>query len=126
LQVSGRASDAQVGLIGCYLRALAHRSLNELAPLTSVVPDTPVTLTMADLRHASDANSGTARAVFSINPSDAFNGGATIHFADGASESVGMDALNVMAPASRSWRLHIGKWPPDPSAPPSAARGSGG
>lgn len=123
LVVLGKASGAQVGLIRCYLQGLAHRSLNELAPLTSVVPDVPVTLTRADLRHAGDAASGTASAAFDINSSDPFDASVTIRFANGAHDTVSMDARNVMEPASRSWRLNIGSTPTDPSAPPPAMPG---
>jgi hypothetical protein len=121
--VSGNASAAQVGLIRCYVRALAHRSLNELVPLTAVISGEPVTLTPAELEHAADAASGTASARFAVNDSDPFNASVEITFGDGAHSSVGMDARNVMESASRSWRLDIGTDAPDPSAPPSAAIG---
>lgn len=108
LDVSGDASAAQAGLIRCYLRALAHRSLAELVPLTSVVPGVPVTLTRADLRHAPDSAGGTASAAFQVNDSDPFNATVAIRFADGVRATIYMDARNVMEPASRSWRLDIG------------------
>jgi hypothetical protein len=54
MSVSGDASRAQRGLIGCYLRALAHDSLSELAPLVIVHSDAPTTLTRAQLAHAAE------------------------------------------------------------------------
>lgn len=125
MSVSGVAPHAQLGLIGCYLRALAHESLSELAPLVVVHHDAPTTLTRAQLRHAGDAMKGRALVSITVNDSDPFDATATILFADHATAVVSMDALNVMEPASRSWRLNLGSsaaGPSIPSAAPSPSR----
>jgi hypothetical protein len=123
LNVSGQTSSAQTGLIRCYVRALAQRSLKDLAPLVSVHSGAPITLTSVDLAHAPDAMAGTATAIFTLNASDPFSASVAIHYANGAQNAVYMDAMNVTEPASHSWRLDLGTSPPDLSAPPSAATG---
>jgi hypothetical protein len=52
---------------------------------------------------------------------DPFDASVTIRFADGTQQDVGMDALNVMEPASHSWRLALGTTPTDPSMPAPAS-----
>ena len=112
LTVSGQASTSQTGLVRCYLRALANRSLPDLAPLVIVRTESPVILNAASLAHAPDAIAGTATADFMQNPSDPYSASVDIRYANGGRESIGMDALNVYEPASRSWRLAIGSTPP--------------
>ncbi|HEX3348894.1 MAG TPA: hypothetical protein VHS58_12425 [Acetobacteraceae bacterium] len=123
LTVVGSAPGAQVGLVRCYVKALAQNSLNDLVPLISAGNGFPVTLTEADLVHARDAASGTATATFETNSSDAFDASVSLRYADGVQAALGMDAMNVDEPASHSWRLvNIGSasiygsaTPPEPS-----------
>jgi hypothetical protein len=82
--------------------------------------DAPTTLTRAQLRHAADAAKGRASVSITVNDSDPFDATATILFADEATAVVSMDALNVMEPASRSWRLNLGSSPAGPSIPSPA------
>lgn len=125
LNTSGRAPAAQVGLIKCYLRALAHHSLIELAPLVATASDGPTTISVRDLRHATDAADGIARAKFISNFIDPYNASVLIRFHDGVMTTVVMDAMNPMLPARQSWRLDIGSTPlphgmrtPPPTAAP--------
>ena len=74
-------------------------------------------MSRTELRHSADARRGTAVVTFTVDGSDPYDAEASIRFADGATQQLEMDALNVMAPASRSWRLDLGSTPSDPSAP---------
>lgn len=119
LRVRGQGTIEQAGLVRCYLRALAaHDKSGMLAVADTSHADEPLTITSADFAHAADARSGTATATFRPNDTDGAYVDVTFDFANGARADVPMELAN---PASaHSWRMEIGTYPPDPSAPEPA------
>lgn len=103
LQVRGTASAAQVGLIRCYVRAVARHDLSGLQNL--VLPDPPMRVTDTQLVHAADARAGIAVASFTQNPISSADASVRITYHDGASEVLPMQFAN---PQAVSWRLVIG------------------
>jgi hypothetical protein len=118
LQVRGTASRAQVGLVGCYLRALAQREPTGLMAVAADIP--PVRITSADLTYSADARAGLATAAFTPNPEDTASAFVVITYADGVSESVGLTNMIAMGGPS-GWRMDIGTQTSLNSGPPSAA-----
>ena len=116
LRVRGQATTAQAGLVRCYLRALATHDQNGMLDVADT--SAPVTITSADFVHATDAQTGTATVMFRPNYSDSAYVDVIVMFADGARADLSMELVN---PASgNSWRMEIGTYPPDPSAPEPA------
>jgi hypothetical protein len=122
LHVRGKPAPKQVGLMRCYLKALAHR---DRAGLLAVADDhPPVRITKADLRHSADALAGQATATFTPNPSDPYNGIVDIAYTDGAHDRLGIQNM-IAYGGSSAWRLGIGtSITSSPSAPPPAGPGS--
>jgi len=130
LHVRGKPAPKQVGLMRCYLKALAHRDKAGLLAVADNHP--PVRITKADLRHSADARSGLATVAFTPNPSDPYNGVVSIAYADGAHDRLGIQ--NMIAFGGPSvWRLvigtpistsPIGPRPASSSGPPPAGPGS--
>jgi hypothetical protein len=117
LRVHGRVPADEVGLIRCYVRALAQADLPALRGL--VEPDPAHRITVAQLAHAGDARAGLATATFTPNPSDSAYFTVGIKFADGASESFPMLLANPES--SHSWRIDVGPLvDPGPDIPPAA------
>lgn len=105
LQVSGKATSAQAGLVRCYLQALAKRDSTGLSALA--VKYQGVHITKDDLIHSSDSRAGPATATFRPNPSDSTDVAVTIRYADGAMEQTGL--TNMIAFGGHSaWRMDIG------------------
>lgn len=120
LQVRGKFTTKQVGLVRCYLKALAHRDAAGLL----AVAEGPVRITKADLVHSADARAGTATATFTPNPSDTTNALVLIAYADGARDRLSMQNL-IAAGGPYSWRLAIGSpLSPAPTGPPTAGPGN--
>jgi hypothetical protein len=116
LRVRGPATTEQAGLVRCYLRALATHDQNGMLDVADT--SEPVTITGAAFVHAADAQTGTATALFRPNDSDSAYFDVIVTFADGARADLSMELVN---PASvHSWRMEIGTYPPDPSAPEPA------
>lgn len=105
LQVRGTASPAQVGLVGCYLRALASRDIAGLMAVAADVP--PVRITSADLMYSANARAGLATAAFTPNPEDTTSAFVTITYADGVRENASMMDMIAMGGPS-GWRMNIG------------------
>ena len=66
LRIHGTPNREEAGLIRCYVRALAQRSVAGLQAVA--VP--PVRISAAQFARAADARAGTATATFIPNPSD--------------------------------------------------------
>jgi hypothetical protein len=62
LHVRGKPAPGQVGLMRCYLKALAHRDAAGLLAIAEA--PSPVRITKADLRHSADARAGLATVTF--------------------------------------------------------------
>jgi hypothetical protein len=104
LEVRGPATPEQAGLIRCYVRALAIRSVAGLQAVAD--SDPPVRITAAQFTHTADARSGTATATFVTDPVDSADMTVRIAYADGAAASLPVLLAN---PASaHSWRIQIG------------------
>jgi hypothetical protein len=119
LQVRGTASPAQVGLVRCYLRALASRDTAGLMAVAADIP--PVRITSADLTYSADARAGLATAAFTPNPEDTTSAFVIITYADGVRENAGMTNMVAMGGPS-GWRMNIGtEISSGSSGPPPAA-----
>jgi hypothetical protein len=119
LRVRGTASPAQVGLVGCYLRALASRETAGLMAVAADIP--PVRITSADLTYSADARAGLATAAFTPNPEDTTSAFVIITYADGVRENADMTDMVAMGGPS-GWRMNIGtEIGPGSSGPPPAA-----
>lgn len=117
LRVNGTATAQQVGLVRCYVRAVARHDLPGLQAL--VLPDPPMRVTDAQLAHTADARRGMAIANFTPNPVSSADASVTITYRDGVSDVLQMRYAN---PEAVSWRLDIGNASPGmPNAPHSAA-----
>jgi hypothetical protein len=103
LEVRGTADTAQVGLVRCYVRAVARHDLKDLQALA--LPDPPVRVGAAQVAHSADARIGVATATFTQNPNDSADATVEITYRDGARDVVSMQYAN---PAAESWRLDIG------------------
>lgn len=105
LRVHGTATADQIGLVRCYLRALAERNN---AGLMAVAANDPVVhITSADLIYSADARAGQATATFTPSPVDDTYVLLTIKYADDVSERTGiMDMIAMGGPSS--WRMTIG------------------
>lgn len=120
LKAAGPASGEQVGLVRCYVKAVARRDLPALRSLA--VPGAGLTVSGSQLAHSADARSGTATAAFVPNPEDSAYVNVTITYADSTRERVAIELAN---PASlHSWRIAIGSdnstasfTPPAPAQP---------
>jgi hypothetical protein len=119
LRVRGPGTREQAGLVRCYLRALARHDMNGMLGVADTThANEPLTITRADFAHAADARSGTATATFKPDDTDSAYVDVSFTFADGARADVAMELAN---PASaHSWRMEIGTYPRDQSAPPPA------
>src|SRR5690348_4542508 len=84
LQVHGKPTGAQAGLVRCYLQALARRDKAGLLTVAADIP--PVHITQADLTHSADARSGQATATFLPATVDTMYIPVIISYADGASD----------------------------------------
>jgi hypothetical protein len=116
LRADGPATAERVGLVRCYLRALASYDAGGLVAV-AYTTGTPVRITNADFKHSSDARSGTATATFVQGEmDDTF--AVTIVFADHARETLAMALANPGS--AHSWRLGIGKAVATTSGPPPA------
>ena len=122
LRVRGPATREQAGLVRCYLRALADRDPNGMLGVADTMQaNEPLTITRVDFAHAADARSGTATATFRPDDTDSAYVEVSFSFADGDRADVPMELAN---PASaHSWRMEIGTFPTDRSAPPPARIG---
>lgn len=120
LRVHGTATTEQAGLVRCYLRALAQHDADGLMAVAD--DDPPMRITGAQFAHLADAKAGVTSATFVPEPDDDAFVSVNIHYADGASESLGMTLAN---PASgHSWRLQIGSIVnPITNAPPPITTG---
>jgi uncharacterized protein (UPF0261 family) len=116
--VRGTASSAQVGLVGCYLHALADRDTAGLMAVAADIP--PVRITSADVTYSADARAGLATAAFTPNPEDTASAFVIITYADGVRENA--DLTNMVAMGGPSgWRMDIGaEISPGSSGPPPA------
>lgn len=115
LRARGPVTREQAGLVRCYLRALAASDMSGMLAVADT-SEGPLRITGAAFAHAADARSGTASATFRPNDTDSAYIDVSVAFADGAHADVSMELAN---PASaHSWRMDIGTYPPDPSAPP--------
>jgi hypothetical protein len=119
LQVRGDATGTQVGLVRCYLGALAS---GKTAGLIGVSAGSgQVRITSADLKYAKDARAGLATGDFSQNPEDSASASVNITFADGVSEYLGLTNLIAIG-GSQGWRVDIGTpVGPDTGPPPATA-----
>jgi hypothetical protein len=118
LQVTGARNAAQAGLVGCYVRDLGQGDAAGLQATAAYIP--AVRITRADLKYAADARAGLATAAFTQSPVDPTFAWATITFADGTHEVVGL--LNMIAMGGPSgWRTCIGTEVTPDSGPPPAA-----
>jgi hypothetical protein len=122
LRIRGPGTREQAGLVRCYLRALAaHDTSGMLGVADTTHANEPLTITRAEFAHAADARSGTATATFRPDDTDDAYIDVALAFADGARADVPMELAN---PASaHSWRMEIGTYPRDPSAPRPARTG---
>lgn len=117
MRVQGRASADQIGLMRCYVKAMAQRNLLALIPL--VDHDGSPTLTSSRvLKRWKDARTGTPTALFKTSADDPASTFVTVRYADGARVGLEMDIANPMS--AHSWRLELGTFPQDGSAPPPA------
>jgi hypothetical protein len=116
LEIRGKPTPAQVGLVRCYLRALAHRDIVALLAVAANTP--PVRITKADLTHSADARSGRATATFLPATVDTDWVPVIITYADGATDRLGVQNMIEMGGPS-VWRMSIGtdvsQSPPGPS-----------
>jgi hypothetical protein len=119
LQVRGTASPAQVGLVRCYLRALASRDTAGLMAVAADIP--PVRITSADLRYSADAHAGLATAAVTLSPEDTTSAFVIITYADGVRQNTSM--MNMVAMGGPSgWRMNIGTViSPSPAPSPAVA-----
>jgi hypothetical protein len=122
LQVRGPATPAQVGLVRCYLRALADGDTAGLLAVADDIP--PVRITRGGLAHSADARTGLATATFRQNPVDSTSAFVNITYADGTRED-DLGLINMIAMGgSPGWRLAIGtSINPGPPGPPPAEPG---
>jgi hypothetical protein len=105
LRVRGTASAGQVGLVRCYLQALARRNIAGLYSVAQNIP--PVRITSADLRYSADARTGMATAYFAPSYVSTSYAELKIRYADGTVETTGI--LNMVAMGGPStWRMTIG------------------
>jgi hypothetical protein len=117
VQVQGVSTGQQVGLVRCYLQALATRDATMLTTVAANIP--PVRITKADLAYSADARAGLATATFAPNPFDTTDVLLTIVYANGVRESTGI--MNMIAMGGPSgWRMTIGT-PLNTSGPLPAA-----
>ena len=110
LRVQGAANGEQVGLVECYLRALAAQDKTELKAVA--VYDPPAVITSADLAYSRDARSGTATVTFTPSPEDSAYLILDIAYANGVKERTGMTNMESMGD-SPGWRMAIGTYPDD-------------
>jgi hypothetical protein len=118
LRVRGHPEDGQAGLVRCYLRALADRSVGGLLAVADTA-NVPVRITEASFAHAPDARSGLATATFIPNQIASGVSDVSIAFADGGRESLEIDLANPNS--GTSWRLLIGSQADRQSPPPAAS-----
>ena len=105
LQVRGKATGDQPGLVRCYLKALAEHNT---AGLMAVADNDPaVRITSADLTNSADARAGLATATFTPSPDDTTVVLLTITYADGVTEKTAMQNLIAMGGPS-IWRMAVG------------------
>lgn len=104
-RVRGDANSKQVGLVGCYLKALADRDQSALMKVADYDP--PVKLTSADLAYSADVRSGEATVTFTPSPVDSTSLSVDIDYANGVRESTAM--INMIAMGDHSgWRMVVG------------------
>jgi hypothetical protein len=108
--VQGAANGEQVGLVECYLLALATQDKTELKAVAVYNP--PAVITSADLAHSRDARSGTATVIFTPSPVDPTSVLLDIEYANGVKERTGMINMVSMG-ESPGWRMVIGIYPDD-------------
>jgi hypothetical protein len=106
MHVSGTATTEQVGLVHCYLRALAQRDTSELTKLMAV-NGSPGHINASDLKYSGDAHDGLASANFSPNPADPTFVKLTITYGNGATEITGIYNMTAFG-GSSVWRMAIG------------------
>jgi hypothetical protein len=105
VRVRGVATGQQVGLVQCYLKALAARDTTGLKAVAD--ESSPVSITTADLAHSPDASAGLATVTFTPSPVDTSFVLLKIQYANGRLENTGM--LNMVAMGdSPGWRMTIG------------------
>jgi hypothetical protein len=105
LQVRGKATGDQPGLVRCYLKALAEHNT---AGLMAVADNDPaVRITSADLTNSADARAGLATATFTPSPDDTTVVLLTITYAGGATEKTAIQNMIAMGGPS-VWRMTIG------------------
>jgi hypothetical protein len=106
IHAKGTASETQLNLVRCYLKAVAERSSAELLPL-AVNNNSNNRITSRDLSYSKAANSGTATAIFTPNAVDPTYVKLTIEFASGARIETGI--YNMIAfGQNAAWRIAIG------------------
>jgi len=116
VQVRGTATNQQVGLVRCYLQALAARDTTKLMAVAANTP--PVHITKADLGYSADARAGLATATFTPSPVDSSFVLLAIVYANGVREDTGIINMISMGQSS-DWRMRIGS-PISNSGPPPA------
>ena len=105
VKLRGAENSPEAGLARCYLRYLAMRDINGLTSIAVNIP--PSHLTASSLEHSSDTRSGVATVTIHLNPNDPDSAWASIIFADGKTEQVGMENMEAMG-GSSYWRMAIG------------------
>ena len=106
LRIRGPATPQQVGLVRCYLQAVAERDTGEMNAVAANIP--PFRAVRADFRYSGDARAGVAVAIFTLNPVDSTYVYLTIRFADGAVDE-GEGVINMASMGGPTvWRMDIG------------------
>jgi hypothetical protein len=106
LHARGDGSSAQVGLVRCYIQALANRSAAGLRAVAQDVPAPHITATL--FLYSPDARAGVPVATFAANPSDTTDASVAIRFANGVIEYAGILNMDAMGGPS-TWRMIIGQ-----------------
>lgn len=105
MRVEGTATPQQVGLVRCYLKAVAEHDTSELQSIARNTP--PARITRSDFRYSAAASAGTATATFTPNPVDSTYAYVTFRFGNGLIErDVGI--INMISMGGPSvWRMDI-------------------
>jgi hypothetical protein len=108
VNVQGAATDQQIGLVRCYLKALAGRDTASLETVAAGAPGVRITgIPGADWVHSADARAGLASAIFTPSPVDTSYVLLEIVYANGKHEKTGI--LNMIERGGPSvWRMDIG------------------
>lgn len=102
VHLQGPFTTDQAGLVRCYLRAQAHRSVDALNAVLSSYGG-PAGATAADLTHTRDAQSGTATATLTPNDADSADALVRLVYADGVTQNIDVHIVNPSS--SHSWRI---------------------